>query len=142
MAATFDPSLATPLDRVRLTIGDTEVAKPLVQDETIAALLEGAEGENAVSARLAQHLAALFARKVDTAVDGQSHSYSKLYEHYTDLARRLFTLAGSGPNSVDIDTAPGFGGILVSGATSQDVCDARTDCSRAGNAPPAWRLPG
>lgn len=41
MAATYDPSLFGPIDRLRFAVGDTNVAAALLPDETYESLLLG-----------------------------------------------------------------------------------------------------
>ncbi|MBU0801405.1 MAG: hypothetical protein KKA05_10460, partial [Alphaproteobacteria bacterium] len=86
--------------------------------------------------RLARDLAAKYAKKVDTTLDGQSFSYSDISRSYSELAVRLEAQARDEAAVASI--SGGTGGIIVTGATAQDVYDAWDDTSRAGNAGFRW----
>jgi phage terminase large subunit-like protein len=138
MTATFDPALATPKDRVRQKLGDTVVANALVQDETIAYYLTTeALSETYTAARLARDLAAQFAREVSFTVDGQGQKDGDLSRQFEALAERLEAQAATEAAAV---AAGGSytGGIVVTGATADEVIDARWDPARAANAPYKW----
>ncbi len=138
MAATFDPSLATPKDRIRQRLGDTDTASALIQDETIAAILAIPTGETATAARLARDLSAKFSRDVDFTVDGQGQRNAQRAEAFRLLANDLAREAA-------LETPPtssggiATGGIIVTGATSDEVWDARCDPDRAANTPFGFR---
>jgi hypothetical protein len=67
MTATFNVDLSTAKDRVRFIVGDTNMAAPETQDETIAALLAAnAADENKAALAVADYLLLLYAREPDT----------------------------------------------------------------------------
>jgi hypothetical protein len=136
MAATFNATLASDLDKVRQRLGDTDTNDAQFEDETIMAMLDE-PGMNylTVAAQLARDLSARYARKVDTDVDGQGFKWSNLSKQFLNLAadltsqaRRLAVMDATGEATGALG-----GGILVSGATAQDVYDSWNDHSRARN---------
>lgn len=64
MTATFDASLGSLTDHIRLALGDTDTDAPLLQDETIAAKLAALPYCEAL-AQLADGLATEFAQRPD-----------------------------------------------------------------------------
>lgn len=88
MTTTFSPSLNSPVSRVRQFIGDTNIAKAEVEDETISAYL-ATLSEKATAAQLAYDLAAKYSRLADTTVDDQLTRFSHISENYRKLAERL-----------------------------------------------------
>lgn len=135
MAATFDAALTTAKDRVRLSLGDFTLGKFLIQDETIEALLLTPMGELATAARLARVLSAQFAREGDFTVDGQGQKNSEKSKAYALLADRLERDAAAVDGDLVASDTYISGGIIVTGATSDDVMDARSEMGRAANAP-------
>lgn len=137
MTATFNPDLSTPKDKVRQKLGDTDTANALVQDETIAAYLTGENmTPTGAAARLARELAARFARDTDFTVDGQGQKDGARFAQFTALADQLDIMATNEGGAFNpVEGGVSAGGIYVSGATSDDVIDARWDLDRASNAP-------
>jgi len=139
MPATFHPALDRDLDVARFHLGDTEMDSPLVQDEMILALIGQGAHPIRAAAQLAEHLAARFASKVTSTVDGQGKSYSHLQQHYSDLAGRLGAAADRAEaeartNEIVSARVAEGGGISVMGATAGEVWEARWDLDRAENA--------
>jgi len=66
MPATFNPDLSDPVSRVRLDLGDTDVAAAMLEDETITAMLarHGAD-ERLATISLASALVARYAQEPD-----------------------------------------------------------------------------
>ena len=98
MAWTYDPALATDADRVRLLIGDTNAADPLLSDEEIAAMLTQEGGITEAAARAAETLVIVCGRKAQEVSDdiGQRVKYGDLAALYRTLAARLrVQLAGA-----------------------------------------------
>lgn len=126
--------MPTAKDRVRQRLGDTDVNAPLVQDETIAYYLSLPMGETATAARLARDVSAKFSQEADFTMDGQGQRNSDKARAFALLADRLEKEAAAESGPVGTDTAL-TGGIIVTGATSQEVWDARCDSSRAANTP-------
>lgn len=114
MAATFDPTLADAVSRIRQMIGDTKVipeTKAEVQDETITAILAQKEGdETAAAARLCWDISAKYARMADTELDNQEIKYSQVSKRYEDLAKRLESSGGK-----PVGAGGTTGGIIVTG---------------------------
>jgi hypothetical protein len=95
MAWTYDPLLATAKDRVRHAIGDTDVANPLRQDETIAAAIS-ADGETMAVAILAEGLAAQYAQEPDSFGSGSlSVSWRERVKTWLALAERSRSAAAT-----------------------------------------------
>lgn len=89
MAWTYDASLPSAKDRVRLALGDTNTANQLRSDETINALIT-AYGEAAAAAQLADGLAAQFAQKPDSiGMDGLTISWRERVRTWRELGSRL-----------------------------------------------------
>jgi hypothetical protein len=101
---TEDP-INVPRDEVRVLIGDTDSADPLIADEVIDYALTKGSSVYAASVA-AKAIAAKFARLVTNSVGSVSESASDLYAHYKELAERLesesYALA-----------APSFGGLTI-----------------------------
>lgn len=96
--------ITTNLDRVRLLIGDTNEADPLLYDDEVEACLtyrtyvntEGGTIINvpAAAADAADAIAAKFAREFNFAEDGQRFDRSQKVGHYMALANSLRRRAG------------------------------------------------
>jgi hypothetical protein len=89
-AATYgnDPS-GTPLDLVRLLVGDTECATAFLTDAEVDVFL-ASEGDAAYAAvRAAESIAAKLSRKIDIRTGGVSKSQSQAAAAYLKLAKRL-----------------------------------------------------
>ena len=83
---------ATPIsdkDQVRILIGDTIEASQLVSDEVINMFLAEAGSVYVAASLTAGHIAAIFARKVDTTTGKVGYKYSQRYDHYTKLSGDL-----------------------------------------------------
>lgn len=91
MAWTYNPALATDADRVRLLLGDTNAADPLISDEEIAAMLTQEGGVTEAAARAAETLVIICGRKAQEVTDdiGQRVKYGDLAALYRTLATRL-----------------------------------------------------
>lgn len=90
MTFSYDTNLAGAKDRVRFAIGDTYTPNHLVEDEEIVAILANQSGDEGVAAyKIAEHIAAKFAREADFAMDEQSVKLSQKSAQYTKLAARL-----------------------------------------------------
>jgi hypothetical protein len=81
-------------DKVRLKVGDTDTADPLLFDDEIDALLadEGSVTRAAIAA--ARAIAAKFARGYTFQTDGQRFNRAERVAHYRQLAKDLATEAG------------------------------------------------
>lgn len=89
MAATFDNTLPTALDRMRYALGDIVVAAALEQDETYAANL-AIHGEPIGTAVMAEALAARFAQEPDSfSGDGTSITWRERVKTWLALATRI-----------------------------------------------------
>jgi hypothetical protein len=83
-----DPS-ANARDEVRFLVGDTDTTDQLVTDEEIAYAVAQEATNRGAAARVAQALAAKFARYVDKAVGDLRNAYSKRYDQFRTLASEL-----------------------------------------------------
>jgi hypothetical protein len=91
MAATYDSNLPTPKDRMRHSLGDTDVTAPLRGDETYTALL-AAYSETEATAVLAEALAAEYAQlPASFGAGGTTFSWSDRVKTWLALAARLRT---------------------------------------------------
>jgi hypothetical protein len=111
MSFSYDPTLSSDLDKVRLYLGDTTESSPLYTDEEITALLEIENGALLTAASLADSLAAKYSRSVSFSVEGLSISNSTKTENYRTLAQRLRAQAGDSVGSLG---TPILGGISYS----------------------------
>jgi len=106
-----DPPLpiTTDLDQVRLLIGDTDPAAPLLQDEEIGLYLaDGLQPQPSpqLSAAMAAGLlASKYRRLVDIREGAASASLSQLAKQFSDLAAEL---RGQASLSVAVGVAPAF----------------------------------
>lgn len=121
MTWTYVPAdLATSQkDQVRLLIGDTDSAGPLVLDEEIDYAISVRISSLAAGAYCARAIAAKFSRLASTSADGISVSHGEKAQHYRDLARDLEAQAVSS----------GFAMPFAGGLTRSDVLTRRTDTS-------------
>lgn len=97
-------SITTDRDRVRLLIGDTDEADPLIYDDEIQAFcdyrqVEDTDGESvtnipAAAADAAGAIAAKFARKFSFSEDGQRFDVAQQHGHYLALEATLRRRAG------------------------------------------------
>lgn len=104
----YDPTLATPRDRVRLLLGDTDGSAELLKDEEIAALLAIDPNPHLAAAAGADAIAAQFARKADTALPGGVRiAFSQRVDHFLRLADRLRAAAADTALPVNAALAEG-----------------------------------
>lgn len=120
MATTFNADLSDDVSKVRWKIGDSDVAKAQVQDETIQFYLDEGRSILGASKQLCLDLAAKWARYGDTSVDDQRQLMADTYKHYLELAERL---GREEKAAVDSASAPG---IIVGGL--DDRRSAIMDC--------------
>ncbi|MGN6812554.1 MAG: hypothetical protein ACTHMP_16950 [Thermomicrobiales bacterium] len=132
--------LATvPLYRVRLALGDTQPAYPLLQDEEIDQYLTtyGTTNIYFAAAYAAEAIAGLFSRQVDRALGGGlSLQNSQKVTQYLQLAARLRRQAALG-------VMPYAGGLSVSEkrAEEQDTDRVPPFFTRGSLQPPQVALP-
>jgi hypothetical protein len=104
-------------DKVRLMIGDTDAADPILTDAEVdnfvaeRSLLDSTGGTTSVNipaaaADCAGAIAAEYARSFDFAEDGQRFNVSQRVGHYTALERELRNRSGG--------VAVGLGGTITS----------------------------
>lgn len=114
MTWTFNPSLSSTRDRIRQRVGDTDVARQEVQDETIDAYLGLETGWLQVAYRCALDLAAKYSRIVQVTVDHQTTRGEQISDNYrklaADILREIQSLPGSGAEATTC-------GIFVGGLT-------------------------
>lgn len=117
MTWTYNPAAlsANTKDQVRLLVGDTEVNDPLLQDEEITYILTLESGVQYAASRACETIAALFGRKVTTAVGDLKVSQEKKYEHYLELAADLRRRAAMN------DMMPYAGGISIADKQNQEL---------------------
>ena len=102
-AATYggDPA-NSPLDAVRLMLGDTDCADACLGDDEILWRL-GQFGDNALRAAAcaARDIAGKFARKVNYSAGKVRRDLSSIFDHYLQLADELDGKANSGGSLVE-----------------------------------------
>lgn len=89
MTWTYDPMLATDLDRVRFEIQDTETSDQLFSNEEITATLTTTGSVSASTLKLVKKLMMKFARLVDTQVGRVKEAASQRYAAYKEIADKL-----------------------------------------------------
>ncbi len=102
----FDPSLPTDRDKVRLYIGDTDPASERLSDDTIDGVLALERNPRRAAARCAQILAAKFATLSDVRGMHVAANRSNLYRYYSELARKLFAQAATQNSFVKLSDDP------------------------------------
>ena len=116
MSATFDPTLPSARDRLRLLLGDYDTANALRDDETYDGAI-AAYGEPGAAAYLADGLAAEYAQyPVTTSADGTSLDFSERVKTWQALAATMRTSPPAGAAS-----GAAFGTLLTSRATGMGV---------------------
>jgi hypothetical protein len=113
----FDTSLSTDRDQVRVLIGDIVPTDELIEDDMIDALLTLKGSINGAALACAESLAARFSRDRDKKVGALSLSGNR-GEFYANLVKQLRRAASLG-------AAPYCGGISVS-----DKAAAEADADR------------
>lgn len=84
------PITGKALDRVRFLVGDTDVRKPHLFDVEIEGLLaQVADSPDLAAPLAADAIAAKYASKVDYRGGKVARQLSQLYDHYTELAKKL-----------------------------------------------------
>jgi hypothetical protein len=89
-AATYgnDPA-NTPLDKVRLLVGDTVCATAFLSDQEIEFFIQQEGDADFAAPCAAKAIAAKVARRVTQSAGGVAQTLSDLFKHYTDLAASL-----------------------------------------------------
>lgn len=119
MSWSYDTSLATAKDKVRLLIGDTDTSDQQLSDEEVSAILTLNSSDIYSSAIfLAQNLAAKYSRLVDTSIDSFRVSYSQLATKYNDLAGVLQRTKDNSPGGLGV---PIVGGVSISDMQTRDA---------------------
>jgi len=122
--ATFDPALPTYKDHVRLALGDTDVATPLLVDSTIDAKL-GLFSYSEAVAQLAEALISQFAQKPSDYTDknGVSIKWSERVKAWRELVLNCRASAVETPSAV----RPAAKGICIGLLTAPDKTTFRSD---------------
>lgn len=139
MAATFNPTLQSDLDRVRFAVGDTNPTDAIVQDETITKLLtEAGATPVSVSASVAQYILTIFQQQVTYDVDGEGERFSDRAKSYVATVERLVARANAeaaknaGADVIAATEALG-GGIMPMGTSRSGNRARAADPDRAAN---------
>lgn len=92
MAWSYDESLATDTDWVRMRIGDTDATGPLLSDEAIASFLAEQATRTLAAASACDAIAAIFTRKANSfSAGGTSVNWGDRAKAFRDLATQLRT---------------------------------------------------
>lgn len=95
MGWSYDPEdQVTPLNRVRLRIGDTDADKPQLQDEEVQSFIDISDSETGAAVLCARALAARYARFVDKWVGDLKILASQRHRAYVDLQDQLVATGG------------------------------------------------
>lgn len=91
MVWSYDPGAlaSSPLNQVRLLLGDTQLTAPLLQDEEISQYLGAYGNPYYAAAYAAEAVAGVFSRQVDRSLGGMSLSNSQKATQYLALAQSL-----------------------------------------------------
>lgn len=103
----FDPSLPTDVDKVRLRVGDTDVQNELLADDTYSYFLTIHDDLNLAGSMAARVIAAKLARDTDYAFSTLGVDASQAYEHYMELAEDLESEASKSMNAGPIHVHSG-----------------------------------
>lgn len=113
----FDPALinSVPLFEVRAIVGDIDETDVLLDDRLITSFIDR-DGVTEAAARLAEHLAAKFARQATQRTGDISVNFSDLSKQFQKLAE-------------DIRRRQGLSGVIpeVGGLSIAEKIDARRD---------------
>jgi len=126
VTATYDPTLPTDADRVRLLTGDTDTDNARFSDEEIDALLVSPGGVYSTCAALFDGLAAQYSTRVDLSVDGFSTKSGMLAENFVRMANRFRGMAAT-------EDAGGIGVPTVAGISEDAIEAVRDDLDRVPN---------
>ena len=89
MAFSYVAGSTATRDRVRLTIGDTDVDRALFEDAELDDIIVVEVSVNSSAAQACEILATRFARDYDFTADGSSFRKSSVSQMYSKMARRL-----------------------------------------------------
>ena len=119
MTFSYDATLSTDKDKVRMLIGDKTDAGHLFENEEIVALLATIPDVNLCAAYLLDSTAASYARKADKAIGQTRIMLSQAFQNLTAMADRLRSgVAGGDGSGVATVGVMSVGGISI---------DERTD---------------
>lgn len=108
MTFTYDGSVGTDLERVRMKLGDTDSTSPLFTDEEINSQLGESPDIVVATAELCDILARRFARAYDFAEDGQSFSRSQMSKQYAQLGKELRQRSAAGFSTLPTTRTDGY----------------------------------
>ena len=100
MSFSFNESLTSDLDKVRLRIGDTDSEEVLLSNETINALLTIRNDVVLASIDCIEAILGKFAREIDRQALGLGGPRSKKTTHYQALLKELRAEAARGSTGV------------------------------------------
>lgn len=121
MPFTFDPSLSTPRDQIRLRLADTDSASAVFDDLSIDAMLAMYSYDEAC-AQLAESAGAEFSRMAGVVDNGPlRYEYQERAAFFTGLAKSIRSMAQPAPG------APVFTGATFGPIVRPDLSRYRTD---------------
>lgn len=91
------------LDRIRILIGDTDPAEPLIDDETLLWILSNEPDDLLAASKACSLIAAKFSRLADINVGPLAVRFSRLASAFTELADRL-ALEAAQQSGIDAKT--------------------------------------
>lgn len=100
-----DDPTNSPLDNVRLLVGDTACESALLSDSEIGFFLTECGSPRFAAVKAAEAIAAKFARDVTAKAGGVTKNLSDRMQHYLDLASRLLVRANEQVDGAPIFTA-------------------------------------
>lgn len=126
MTWTYEAGLTNDKDKVRLSIGDTEAADPLLSDEEILYFLTQQQTVIGASIAAARAIGAKYSRLSDISIESVSKSYSQKSKNYFSLATQLET------QSKSIVTMSGMSATGTS-ISAMEAADANPDRPQSEN---------
>ena len=108
MTWTYNASVSTDRDKIRLLIGDTDTNDQLLSDEEIDFVITQQPNVYYSAAQCCETIAGKFGRDVSTTLEGMSIAKRQRFENYLNMANNLRVMAmralPSQPFAASIDT--------------------------------------
>lgn len=127
MTWTYDTSLSTSRDKVRLLVGDTDTNDQQLSDEEITFITSEETNVYRAAALASRTLAAKYARLVGSSVESLRFFASDRFDHYTQLARQLEEQASKVSGS-------SVGSPVITGISIDAIESVEDDTDRVGSA--------
>ena len=90
---TYNASVSTDRDKIRLLIGDTDTTDQLLSDEEIDFVITQQPNVYYAAAQCCETVAGKFSRDVSTTLEGMSIAKRQRFENYLNMANNLRVMA-------------------------------------------------